>query len=243
MLTTFKAVLTSKDRLTEDVYVFRFTPTEGSIPSFVPGQYMIMHVPVAGSPAARRLYSIASGASDLSSMDLLIQLLPHGLASEYIMKLTDTEEVTFQGPAGMFVLKREDRDVTFLATGTGYAPIHSILLDLAEKQFERKVRLYWGFPTMKSAYFLEELEQFAQNHPFFSYKVCLSRETDLSMIPQERRHRFELGRVTKVWAAEHTHDFLNDDYYVCGGREVVDSLKQFLLDAGIPKQQVHFEKF
>lgn len=45
-----------------------------------------------------------------------------------------------------------------MATGTGYAPIRSILLDLIHQNSERPVHFYWGARQQEDLYALEEAE-------------------------------------------------------------------------------------
>ena len=67
--------------------------------------------------------------------------------------------VRIKGPLGTFTLQKDsDRPIVLLATGTGYAPIHSILLDLIHQNSERQVHFYWGARQQEDLYALEEAE-------------------------------------------------------------------------------------
>jgi ferredoxin-NADP reductase len=74
----------------------------------------------------------------------------------------------------------------------------------------------------------------------------LSREQNLEMISEEDRKYFMLGRVT-TGLEKLIENFKlkteNFDYYLCGSREVIESLKQYLSEKAAPKEQVYFEKF
>ena len=53
---------------------------------------------------------------------------------------------------------------------------------------------------------------------------------------------FVLGRINK--ALEPVLKSLGTvDFYLCGGRQVVESLKNYLLDFGVPSENLFFEKF
>src|SRR3546814_9713500 len=65
-----------------------------------------------------------------------------------------------------------------LASGTGYAPIRSILLDQFARQSRREFTLYWGGRTRADLYLHEEVEAWVREHPNFRYVPVLSEPTD-----------------------------------------------------------------
>ncbi|QQG44331.1 MAG: hypothetical protein HYW86_00210 [Candidatus Roizmanbacteria bacterium] len=266
MVQTYKSHLLSKQQLTHNVYLFRFGLDEPNELIFTPGQYMILFVPQSedepASPGLQRgepicrLYSIASLASPNSalageggtnSFELLIEIIPNGLASEFLLKLDSATEVTFQGPAGQFTLAQNNKDKVFMVTGTGIAPVRSILLTaLTNSQPTThnsspitNYQLLWGLPTFKDVYFLEEFKQLAAVHSNFTFTICLSRETKLSSIPEEDRQFFKLGHVNDNIQL----DLTNTDYYLCGSPKVIESLKSYLAANNVEPNSIIFEKF
>lgn len=251
MLITLKAALTKRIQLTHDVLLLTFTPLPGEQKlTFKSGQYAILHVPKDGA-THRRLYSIASPAAKNDSFELLIELVPNGVGSEYLNALKENDISVFQGPAGIFTLRESSRHILFLATGTGYAPMRSMFYELiSQKQFEsRTINLLWGLPHYEDVYLAQELLDWANLHSNINIKICLSRETDLNKVDPTFTKLFTLGRITVEWqkmleAATDKSAFLNSfDYYVCGGRGMVEDMKNILLSQGVDKQLMHFEKF
>lgn len=248
MLTIYKTRLTDKKELVKDIFLLRFQLIEPIEINFKAGQYLILRV--NDQP---RLYSIASPDDQKDSFELLVQIVPGGIASTYLDNLKIAEEVVFQGPAGMFTLKESKRGKIFLVTGTGLAPIRSILLSKIKNQKSKidneseKFYLFWGLRYFSDVYLLEELKQLrAMGQEKFIFKICLSREKNLEMIPEEERRYFGLGYVTHELEREIRERGLeigNFDFYLCGSRLVVESLHQFLKEKGVPKDQVFFEKF
>ena len=75
-----------------------------------------------------RPYSIASPPSNRCAIELLFNLVPGGPGSTFLFSLQSGDPVSFRGPAGTFVLRDyPDRRLLFVATGTGIAPIRSML--------------------------------------------------------------------------------------------------------------------
>lgn len=237
MIQTYKTTLASKLQLNSDIYLFTFTLKDPSTLEFVAGQYLILFVPEADGTHLRRLYSIASSPSEKNSFKLLIQLVPQGKGSEYLRSLNVGDEAMFQGPAGMFTIRNSEKNIIFLVTGTGIAPIKSIL----ESSPNMKSHLFWGLKTYKDIYYLEEFKKIAEENKNFDFRICLSRETDFSGIPEEMKKYFTLGRITQSFEEKYLNSAY--DFYICGGKEVVESLKEYLLGKGIVKESIFFEKF
>ncbi len=322
MIQTFQTQLVEKQQLTKDVLFLKFDLDEPKEIQFVPGQYLIMFVP-KDNDHVRRQYSIASSPSQNHSVELLIKLIPGGVASGYVEKLTVGEIVRFDGPGGRFVLNGNQKHKVFLATGTGIAPMRSILKSIFDQQYTSLIpsvilseaesdsakskdpsrmreissprdssgplahqndndplsptaayTLYWGLPTYQDVYFFDELKQWAEKHTHFAFTICLSREQSLDMIPESDRKYFALGRITTALEpliqkfhsvklvepvksveladtntsltnlTNSTNLTLTDyDFYICGNREVVESLRTHLCDKKIPPTCVIFEKF
>lgn len=245
MLQTYKTRLSQKTQLTADVFLFRFKLFEPLEINFTAGQYLILMVPQDSGEPARRLYSILSPQTQKNSVDLLVKLLPGGIASEYLRSLNVEERVEFQGPAGMFTFHNSTRDKIFLATGTGIAPMRSMVSSMIY-DLRSKIYLFWGLPKKNDLYFFEELKQLATDNARFHFLICFSREESLDAVSAEERKYFVLGHVTEGleknienWKLK-TGDF---DYYLCGGRSAVESLREYLVQKQIPANQIYFEKF
>lgn len=238
---TFKSTLLSKEQLTQDVWSFSFSrPSDFD---FKAGQYVILHIPQEDGKNARRLYSMLSTPRDKETLHLLVQFVPGGLASKYLTKKNKGEDVTIQGPAGMFTLKKQEKPIIFLATGTGIAPILSMITDITENNPQTsELILLWGLKTFKDTYLREELEALSQQNKQFSYKLCLSREIDIASIPQMYADHCIAGRITAP--LDNYTPFKGDtNFYICGSRDIVDSLRQHLTDKGVEKTRIHSEKF
>lgn len=236
MLSTYKTVLSKKIQLNSNTYHYHFDLINPKEIIFKPGQYVILKVPSEKGPVSR-LYSITSSNNNKNSLELIIGLIPGGLASNYLFSLKEKTEVVFQGPAGLFGLRDNNNIKTFLVTGTGIAPIRSILKSNIKNQ---KLILFWGLKYYQDVYLLNELKQWSnETMKQFSFKICLSREENLNMIPKQDKKYFQLGHIDKTIEEQ----FDNSEFYICGGRNVVESLKQFLLAKNIPLENIVFEKF
>lgn len=236
MVQDFEVTLTQKTEIAPEVWYYRFELSEGQVLDFTAGQYMLLKV-----EGNYRQYSIASADTIHSSFDLLVETVPGGLGSNYLVNLSIGDKAQFKGPAGVFTLKDSPSDKIFLATGTGIAPIKSMV----ESYFSRvnhdaTIMLYFGLKNRQGVYLYDEFNELAKTYPNFNFKICLSREESLDGLDEAH---FGTGRVN-----QHVVDVVQDrhneyEYYVCGSKPVVDSLREFVVSLGVAPEKVFFERF
>jgi len=265
MLSSYKTKLIFKQYLTRDVCLFRFQLQEPSELHFVSGQYMILVIPQNKDNLLRRLYSIASSEKQINSFELLIKLVEGGIGSSYLANLKIGDFVDFQGPAGQFGLKENNKNKIFLVTGTGIVPMLSMINKLVNSKSKvlnpkqtlnfndenlkqknmSKTFLFWGLATFQDVFYLDELKQIKKENPEFDFKICLSREKDLSMIKYEDQQFFSLGHINDKLKMLHVtcYTLHDSEFYLCGRREMVEGLRIELEELGVGKEKIYFERF
>lgn len=244
MISIYKTTLAAKRELAPSILHLTFSLLEPNSIEFEAGQYMILFVPNGTDAPARRLFSIVTPPTVQNSFELIVEIIPGGVASEYFSKLNPGETAQFQGPVGLFKLKDNNRKKVFFATGTGIAPIYSMLTHLyVNNHSQDETYLFWGLKTNRDSYLQSELTSLSAAHPTFHHFYCLSREVEKTT----EEKSVILGRVTKgfedVISSNPSIDLNSFDYYICGGREVTESLRVYLQEKGVLKENVSFEKF
>ncbi len=237
MINTYRTKLIEKLQLTNKVYLFRFSLIESATIDFFAGQYIILSIPQEGS-VIKRLYSIASSPSVKDGFELIVEVIDGGAGSNYLKNLNINDEVNFQGPAGVFTLKENDKNKIFLATGTGIAPVRSMIKKLESTNNKLQIYLYWGLQYIKDVYLLEELKNYISRNTSFKFKICLSREEGLETISPADKNFFTLGHVDAICPI-----IGNADYYLCGAPKIVESLRECLRQKRIPNENIFSEKF
>jgi len=218
--------------LTHDVRQIALALREPSTMEFAPGQFVSFEIPKPGLPfPVTRPYSIASPPTHRDTIDLLLNLVPGGPGSEFLFSLKSGDAVTFSGPAGTFVLREyPDRRLLFVATGTGIAPIRSMIH--ARLPSPTLVTLIWGLRNERDLYYQDELAELAKEFPEFSYTVTLSQPS-----PGWRGHS---GRVQA--AVEAVTSRVDDlAVYLCGGREMIKSVTALIRSRGVCP--IHWEQY
>jgi len=150
---------------------------------FAPGQFVTIRF--RGTP---RAYSVASSPND-EEMSLCVRRVPGGRLSEKLcseLRPGDTLP-ELRGPNGEFTLQNPSRsDMAFLATGTGVAPLHSMISYVFEEGLDehrgrkRDVWLFLGASWEDDLAFREAFRDLDASHENFHFVPCLSRERYLT---------------------------------------------------------------
>jgi len=169
-----------------------------------------------------RSYSIANPPklSNMVDLEFHIRHMPGGAFTDHVFGgMKARERVECRGPLGTFFLRESDRPAIMLASGTGYAPIRSILLDQCARQRGREFVLYWGGRTRADLYANEEVEALVREHPNIRYVPVLSDATD---------DCHWSGRTGFVHSAvmEDFPDMSAVQVYACGAPVMVDAARQ-----------------
>jgi Na+-transporting NADH:ubiquinone oxidoreductase subunit F len=226
--------------LTPEIKSIRLTvlsPEEGI--TFKAGQYVQFEVPKykLTSGPEYRAYSISSDAAEHHSLELVITKVPQGAVTTYVHDfLKEGEELRATGPYGKFYLRDSDRNILFIATGSGMAPIKSMLHQVERQQLRKKVQLFFGAKTLKDLYYQEELEAWEKTLPDFKYVPTLSRHLEQEPWQGER------GRVTNL-IEKYIPEGAGIDVYICGSPAMVDSCVEILKKKKIPEDRIFFDKF
>lgn len=138
--------VTSMTRPAADVAVLQLQLPATETFKFYAGQYVELIL----KDGKRRSYSMANPPHSAAALELHIRHLPGGLFTDHVFgvgatQMKEREILRIEGPLGSFFL-REDSDlpIVMLASGTGFAPIKSIIEHMVHQGINRPVTLYWG---------------------------------------------------------------------------------------------------
>jgi len=240
MLGNIKASFLSKKKLSPNTYEFTFLLKEPSFINFLPGQYLIIVFEKEGE-TKRKYYSISSAKKNKSKLEFIVKILDQGLGSQYLMGLNEGDYVLFQGPAGLFVLKENEKEKIFIATGTGIAPMISMIKShLGE--VNNKIKLVWGLRNKDDIYYLELLQDMALKYENFSFEIYLSREERVDNTKNNIFHgRVNIG-IDKLLEDQNI-DKSNLEFYISGDKNIVDSIRTYLIEKQILPENIKLEKF
>lgn len=225
-ITEGELVLEAVEIVARDTKRFRFTRPEDF--EFVAGQFVSMEF----GKKAWRAYSIASSPEE-NFLEFIVRILPGGLASGVFDAAKPGETFFFRGPFGQFVRsERKNTELVFCATGTGIAPIRSMILaERAEKNPRPMTLLYGGREPGDLAY-LEELTAMEN----VNVQLGFSRTKNFDDWKKWGRN----CRITQF--LEESEWTKNAEFYVCGNGDMVTQTVQ-LLKKRCPHNAVFHERF
>ena len=196
---------------------------------FAPGQFVDFIL----AEGKTRSYSIATAPMPEGVIDLELHVrhAPGGLFTDRVFgapqggMLQEGELLRFRGPLGSFFLREDsDKPIIFLASGTGFAPIKS-MIDYADRRgIKRPMRLYWGGRTQRDLY---------MDPPLIAYTPVLSEQ------PWAGRR----GYVHRA-VMEDFPDLSGHQVYACGAPPMVDAARaDFTQKCGLPEHEFFADSF
>jgi CDP-4-dehydro-6-deoxyglucose reductase len=231
----FPARIAALDRLADDVLCVRLRLPPRAPLRFLAGQ----SVDVIGPSGARRSYSIASPATAGHQIELQIRRVDGGVLSAWWFEHAKVDDLLrFHGPRGTFFLRPvAGRDLVFLATGTGIAPILAMLAQVAglpRSERPRSVSLYWG-GRRRDDHYLDPTSPLAG----VRHVPVVSRD--------DASWKGARGHVQDVLLHEAAQgvapSLAGASVYACGSQAMIDGARALLADAGLPAGQFHFDAF
>lgn len=204
---------------------------------FRAGQYVELE---AGN-GERRSYSMANppAPEGVRQLELHVRHFPGGLFTDRVfggLKVRDILRI--EAPLGTFFLREEsDRPIVMLASGTGFAPIKSLLEDAAAKGIRRPTTFYWGGRRRPDLYMASWVEQWVTDHPHVAFVPVLS---DASA---QCAWSGRTGFVHRAVVADFP-DLSRHDVYACGAPVVIGSARaDFTQRCGLPEDRFFADSF
>jgi len=206
---------------------------------FAPGQYATLGLEGLGK-LRERPYSIVSAPHE-SELEFFFELVPPGDLTPLLYKLQPGHEVLVRKvPKGRFMLDTQSGRTNHLldCTVTGVAPfvsyVRTLYRDWNEGRFagEHKLFLLNGASRSWEFGYLEELQKFAQEVPWFKYVPTVSRPWD------DEKWTGETGRVDDILRkyADIWGIGPNAIAYLCGHPAMVENSKGILKRIGFTKE-------
>lgn len=143
---------------------------------FLAGQY----IDILMKNGKRRSFSLANAPHDDELLQLHVRNYLGGTFAEHVFtRMKERDILRFEGPLGTFFLREDsDKPIIFVASGTGFAPVKSILEHAFHirnlRGSERQMMLYWGNRTKADLYLADLVGSWQQKHDNFTFIPVLS---------------------------------------------------------------------
>ncbi len=215
--------IVKKSFFTDDILRLRLA-TDLPI-EFKAGQYILLGL----DSEELKPFSLAIAPDGSGELECHIRKNP---ASPWMQKLFSKkqgETLYWQGPIDHVSLKAQAMPTIFVAGGTGFSLVKSLLEALLKTQPTFPIHVYWGVRQAADLYQHDWMQQLAQQHQNIAYTTVVS-EPDADWQGDTRA----------------VHEKVVDDYpdltahrvYLCGPPMMLPLAKQLFITAGLDEQ--HF---
>lgn len=225
------AKIKSLNLLTETVLQLDLILPPNSAFKYNAGQYVNI-----SRGGVKRSYSIACAYKEGSYLTFYIKKYSGGLMSNYWFSEAKVGDLLrLDGPKGSFFFRdREKEDLIFLATGTGIAPVKSIVEDLTslnKKKSYKKIWIFYGERYEKDLIWnLDKL----LDHDNIQLIPVLSKASD--------SWNGEKGYVQDVLLSKKM-DLAKVQVYACGSERMISEASRLLQSNGLDSASFYSDPF
>ena len=208
----------------------RFPP--GVRAKFKAGQYL----DVLLEDGERRSFSMANTPQQSDVAVLHVRVVPGGRFSTGVLPgLLPGAIVRVEIPAGDFWLRDSAKPAVFVASGTGFAPVKSIIEDALRRKDPREMVLYWGARREKDLYLADLPAKWATQNPRFRFVPVLSEP--------EPGWPGRAGLVHRA-VMEDFPSLAGHQVYACGVTAMVEAARRdFATACGLPADDFYCDAF
>lgn len=229
---TFTAKVYSHERVA-DVSLLRLRLPAGQRARFEAGQYLQVHL----DDGSMRSYSMANPPQESDGVMLHVRHVPGGRFTQRLETLAPGDALTITLPFGQATPAADDlRPLVLVAGGTGFAPVKSILDDMARRKVQRPITLIWGAREAAGLYLPSAIDKWRRQWPQLRYVPALSEALD-THLPDAFA-----GRVDAALRA-HCPDLAGHVLHCCGAPAMVDAVRATAMAAGLAPADFHADAF
>jgi CDP-4-dehydro-6-deoxyglucose reductase len=222
-------------RVAPDVMVLKLKLPANERLQFLAGQY----IDILMKDGKRRSYSMGNPPHDDEYIELHVRNMANGTFTDFVFnRMKEKDILRFEGPLGTFFLREDsDKPMILVASGTGFAPIKSLIEHAFHLDTTRHMVLYWGGRRPADIYMAELAARWQQEHANFSFIPVISDATE------EDAWKGRTGFVHRA-VMQDFPDMSGYQVYACGAPVVVESAhKDFTSSCRLPEDEFYSDAF
>jgi len=196
---------------------------------FKAGQYIEFLM----ADGSRRAFSMANAPHE-SMIELHLRLIEGGKFTSFVFNEMKEKSIhRIEGPIGQFYLRESEKPIVFIAGGTGFAPIKSIIEDMIFNKNKRKIYLYRGVRSEKDFYMTDLVN---------SWNKKLENLTYIPVVEDGSVKDARNGYVHHA-VLEDFNKLSDIQIYCCGAPGLVENAFIDLTKNGLPDDQFFADAF
>ncbi len=226
--------VTSNRQVAERLWEISVSPEVGKPLAFSAGQFVWLKIGRSLFNMDEHPFSIASAPAEPQCLRFLIK--EAGDFTRRIGKIPVGARTYLDGPYGRFTFSgRQLRTIVFIAGGVGFAPIMSMLRQLAAERYSNEIHLIYGNRTEAQILHKDEIENLQNTLDLKVHFVLSEPPPDWTGSVGELSPEVIRGCV----------DASDSDasYFVCGPTLMMRGVARALADLGVPSRQIISEQF
>ncbi len=241
-------IVIRKVKESEEITSFYLKPEDqGAIPNFQPGQFLTIKLDIPGqSKSIIRTYSLSDYTEPCEYYRLSIKRESTPAGSDFMPGIVSNfmHDHVHEGfviaakpPSGKFVLDvHKSLPAVLISNGVGITPMISMVKAATRLNPDRPIWFVHGAKNGRFHAFRDEVKTLAQQHSNVSIHFAYSRPEH-----EDMEHYHRIGYVDSELIQSLVP--LEAEYFLCGSSAFMQSLREGLETAGVPKSQIFFEAF
>ena len=184
---------------------------------------------------SRRAFSLANPPHE-DLLELHLRLIEGGKFTQFVFNEMQEKSIhRIEAPIGQFYLRESEKPIIFVAGGTGFAPIKSIIEDMIFNNIKRPIFLYRGVGKFDDLYMHNLSSEWANTIDEFRYIAVSQAEL-------ENSDQLRIGLVHEA-VLEDFQTFDNIQVYCCGAPGLVQTAFESFVKKGLPEDQFFADAF
>lgn len=198
---------------------------------YIAGQYLII-----SKGSLKRSYSISNACKENSELSFYIKNYEEGQMSQFWFNEAKVGDLLrIEGPKGSFFFRESNKkQIIFLATGTGIAPVMAIIEELISSQRINALEKVWIFNGSRYEQDLIWNSDPFNNISHIEYIPVLSKPTQL--------WKGEVGYVQDILFSKNIN-LSDSQVYACGSDKMIGSALKVLVENGLDSKSFYSDTF
>ena len=221
------------EKRADDVMVLYLKLPASERLQFLAGQY----IDILTKDGETRSFSLANAPHHDEFLQLHVRNIPGGAFTQHIFTtMKERDILRFKGPLGTFFLREDSaKPILFVASGTGFAPIKSIIEHVLHIGIKRPMHFYWGGRKLTDLYMMDQAIEWEKHGIKFTPVLSEALPTD--------EWQGKTGFVHQAVMSDYS-DLSGYQVYACGSPLMVEAAhKDFTSQRGLPNEEFFSDAF